>query len=115
MKRVIRSLDQIVAECAGLKQIRREELFCGDVVIITTRNSIYSVKVLENDRYAVSGGWFDREGLAPAQTTIAGCTWGGSVIKADIIAACGLCVEFGNHLMTSAIQKIVVIRQRQLN
>jgi hypothetical protein len=46
------------------------------------------------------------------QLGIAGCTWGGSAIKIDIVAACGLCLEFTNRLTTSPIQKIFLFRQQ---
>jgi hypothetical protein len=57
--------------------------------------------------YSVSGGWFDKKGLSPMTTRIAGCTWGGSAIKVDTAAVCGLRLEFGNRLITSTIQKII--------
>jgi hypothetical protein len=44
------------------------------------------------------------------KTTITGCTLGGSVIKLDIVAACGLRLEFGNRVVTTPIQKVYVIR-----
>jgi len=103
------SLDAIVAQSEHLKQVRKAELKFGDWVIVVTLNSIYSIRVIEEGLYLVSGGWFDREGKSPLRTTIAGCTWGGSTIKTDIVAACGLSVEFGNRVVTSAIQKIVVV------
>ena len=56
------------------------------------------------------GGWFDNEGLSPFKTTINGCTWGGRAIKVDVVAACGLHLEFGNQLITSRIQKVDVLR-----
>jgi hypothetical protein len=34
---------------------------------------------------------------------------GGSIIKVDIVAACGLSLEFGNRVVTSTIQKIFVV------
>ena len=37
--------------------------------------------------------------------------WGGSAIKHDIVAACGLFLEFGNWVITTRIQKIRVIRR----
>jgi hypothetical protein len=39
-----------------------------------------------------------------------GCTWGGSAIKQDILAACGLHLEFGNTVRTTPIRQISVIR-----
>ncbi len=35
---------------------------------------------------------------------------GGSVIKHDIVAACGLRLEFGNRVVTSRIRAVRVIR-----
>jgi len=104
------SLDKIVESTTHLKQVRKVDLQYGDLVLITTRNSVYSVRVLNNGFYLISGGWFDRKGLSPMKTTITGCTWGGSIIKMDLIAACGLCLEFGNRVVTTAIQKVCVIR-----
>lgn len=103
------SLDAIIAQSEKLKQVRKADLHFGDWLIVVTLNSVYSMRVIENGYYLVSGGWFDKNGLSPLKTTIAGCTWGGSIIKVDIAAACGLCLEFGNRVVTSVIQKIVVV------
>lgn len=105
-----RTLEAIVKDAARLQLIHKAELRSGDWVLVTTANSTYSIRVLEDNFYAISGGWFDREGLSPLKTTIAGCTWGGSALKFDIVAACGLHLEFGNRVVTSAIQKVRVIR-----
>ena len=93
-----------------MEQVRKEDLQFGDLVVITTLNSVYSVYVLGNGSYLVSGGWFDRKGLSPVNTTITGCTFGGRIIKLDIVAACGLRLEFGNRVVTTPIQKACVIR-----
>jgi len=53
--------------------------------------------------------------MSPVTTSIAGCTWGGSSIKVNIVAACGLCLEFGNRLITSPIQRIIVVRRENLS
>ena len=103
------NLDAIIAQSEQLKQVYKNDLHFGDWVIIVTLNSVYSIRVIEDEFYLVSGGWFDRKGVAPLKTTIAGCTWGGSILKADIVAACGLSLEFGNRVVTSAIQKIFVV------
>jgi hypothetical protein len=103
------SLEAIVEKSKQLKQVRKADLQFGDWVIVETLNSVYSMRVVEGGAYLVSGGWFDHNGLSPMKTTISGCTWGGSIIKMDIVAACGLCLEFGNRVMTSPIQKIFVI------
>ena len=88
----------------------KKDLCFGDWVLITTKNSTYSICVLDNDLYSVSGGWFDREGISPLKTTINGCTWGGSAIKHDIVAGQGLFLEFGNQILTTRIQSVHVIR-----
>ena len=77
---------------------------------MTTENSVYSIEVLADATYCVRGGWFDRQKQSPVTTSIAGCTWGGSVIMNDIVAACGLHLEFGNRLLTSRIREVLDIR-----
>lgn len=109
MKRCGYTLEKIVESAIDLKQVRKESLRCGDLVILTTRNSVYSIRVLDNGQYSVSGGWFDRQGLSPMKTTIRGCTWGGSMIKVDVVAACGLRLEFGNRVVTTTIREVCVI------
>lgn len=102
-------LAALVEQAQQLKQVHKADLQYGDWVIVTTLNSVYSIRAMDGDDYLVSGGWFDRHGLSPFKTAIHGCTWGGSIIKLDIVAACGLCLEFGNRVVTSTIQKIVVV------
>ena len=104
------SLERIVEGTFHLKQVRKTDLQFGDMVLITTRNSVYSIYVLDNESYLVYGGWFDRKGLSPIKASISGCTWGGSIIKVDTLAACGLRLEFGNRVVTTAIQKVSVLR-----
>ena len=77
---------------------------------VETENSVYDIAVLEDSTYSISGGWFDRQGVSPVRISIAGCTWGGTVIKNDIVAACGLHLEFGNRVVTSRIREVHVIR-----
>ncbi|MGH9368714.1 MAG: hypothetical protein ACRD3M_13690 [Thermoanaerobaculia bacterium] len=77
---------------------------------VETENSIYEISVLEDASYSISGGWFDRQGLSPVRLSIAGCTWGGTVIENDIVAACGLHLEFGNRVVTSRIREVHVMR-----
>jgi hypothetical protein len=102
-------LGEIVNNSEQLALIHKNELQPGDQVLLKTLNSVYRIKVLDHGYYTVSGGWFDKEKLSPLKTTISGCTWGGCIIKTDVVAACGLCVEFGNKVMTSRIKKIFYI------
>ncbi len=103
------SLNKIIESADKLPAVKKSDLHVGDWVYVKTLNSCYALRVLGNGKYSVSGGWFDRKGTSPATMTIAGCTWGGSAIKVDVVAACGLSLEFGNRLITSSIQKIFVL------
>lgn len=105
-----RTVDAIVEQAGGMDSVRKADLRRGDRVLVATENSIYAVDVEEGAVYSVSGGWFDRQGLSPAKISIAGCTWGGSAIKRDIVAARGLHLEFANRVVTSRIRQVRVIR-----
>ncbi|MFQ5648977.1 MAG: hypothetical protein ACE5IY_03465 [bacterium] len=103
------ALDYPARETEPLQEIRKSDLSIGDRVVLQTINTTYSIRVVKDDIYLVSGGWFDQNRLSPMKTTIVGCTWGGSAVKQDLVAACGLCVEFGNQVVTTPIQRICVI------
>jgi hypothetical protein len=100
------TLTDIVEESQALNQLHKSSLKAGDTIILKTMNSVYLIKVLEEEQYAVSGGWFDKTYSSPVTTTINGCTWGSSIIKNDVVAACGLHLEFGNKVVTSRITEI---------
>ena len=100
------------AEQAGrYDSVRKDDLRRGDRLLIATENSVYTIEVLDDASFRIRGGWFDRQGLSPARISIAGCTWGGAAIKNDIVAACGLHLEFGNRIVTSRIREVHVIRE----
>lgn len=108
---LFRTLDAMVDRSSHLEEIRKSELKFGDWLLVTTANdATYSIRVLDDGNVCVTGGWFDRHELSPFKTRINGCTWGGSAIKTDIVAACGLCLEFANRVVTSYIRKIIVFR-----
>jgi hypothetical protein len=103
------ALSDIVEHSQQLRQIRKTDLAPGDRLFVKTRNSVYDIQVLGSGVYSVSGGWFDKKGLSPMKLGIAGCTWGGTAIKVDIVAASGLRLEFQDRLVTSTIQKIILL------
>ena len=109
------SLNRLTQMADQLRQVRKAELQAGDWVIVLTEHSTYRVRVLKNGRYEVSGGWFDRKFSVPVEVGIVGCTWGGSAVKIDVVAACGLRLEFGNKVKTSCIREIIVFRNAVLN
>lgn len=106
-----RTLGAIVDHSQRLEPVRKTDLSTGDWMVVTTRNSTYSLCYLGQERYAVSGGWFDRQCSAPLTVSVNGCTWGGSAIKSDILAAPGLFLEFGNRVRTTRIQSVEVFRR----
>jgi hypothetical protein len=106
----LRTVNAIVEQIGHAGSVRKEDLHLGDRLQVATENSVYSIQFLGDATYRISGGWFDRQGISPVRTSIAGCTWGGSVIKNDIVAACGLHLEFGNRVVTSRIRRVHVIR-----
>ena len=107
-----RTVNAILAHGRLSQPVQKSELRRGDRVVVATENSVYCINVLGDSTYSVWGGWFDRQGVSPVRLSISGCTWGGSVIKQDIVAACGLRLEFGNRVVTSRIQAIRVIRRK---
>jgi hypothetical protein len=104
------SLNTLTASASLFPQVAKNDLARGDWVVLRTIRSIYTLRVLDGGLYEASGGWFDKKGLSPLRIRVSGATWGGSAIMPTVLAACGLRVEFQNRLITSPVQKIVVIR-----
>ena len=98
-----------VSHAERLEEVRKKDLRAGDRVLVTTKNSTYVIWVLGEGVYRVSGGWFDRKFSSPQRMGINGCTWGGSAIKQDVVAARGLRLEFGNSVLTTQIRHVRVI------
>jgi hypothetical protein len=98
-----RTVDCLVGQLDLLPTIGKKDLVSGDQLTITTENSVYSFLVLENFRYIVHGGWFDRNVADPVPIAVNGCTFGGSVIMTDIVAGIGLRIEFANGVVTSPV------------
>ena len=109
---VAHTLEAAVDEARILDVVRKKDVHDGDRVVVSTRNSRYTIWALGNGLYWVWGGWFDLQGSSPQRMTINGCTWGGSAIKRDIVAARGLRLEFGNTVLTTPIEQVRVVRAR---
>lgn len=106
---VARTLDAIV-RCAGeLPVTRKQDLQPGDCVIVSTKNSVYRLRALGGDLFLPSGGWFDQT-QSRDPVTVNGCTFGGSAICTDVVAAIGLFLEFGNNVSTTRIRDVRVLR-----
>ena len=105
-----RTLAGILDHARSDDVIRKTDLGWGDRVIVRTRNSVYSLWALGGDTFAVSGGWFDKQATQPSTVNVNGCTYGGSVIRHDVVAGTGLFLEFGNSVSTTRIQDVRVER-----
>jgi hypothetical protein len=105
-----RDLDALAAESDQLQVVTRADLRSGDWLVIKTRNSVYSLCLLEDGTYSVAGGWFDRNGVSPQRVGVNGCTFGGSAIKSDVVAGRGLFLEFDNRVTTTRIREARVLR-----
>lgn len=106
----VRTVDAILEQVGRFEAIRKADLRRGDRVLVATENSLYCIHVEAEGSYSVSGGWFDKNGMSPVTLSISGCTWGGTAIKRDLVAARGLRLEFGNRVVTSPIRGVQVIR-----
>jgi len=109
----IRTLGALIDQGPYSDAVWRRQLSRGDMLLVRTRNSLYSIGVLGDDRFLVSGGWFDSNDLAPLTVSINGCTHGGRAIRPDLIAARGLFLEFSNRVLTTRIQSVELVRADQ--
>jgi hypothetical protein len=99
-------IDDLTEAAGAAGGVKRRELDPGDRVIVSTRNSVYSLTVRTDGAFDVSGGWFEREGSGPATVEVLGCTAGGHALFTDHIAAPGLFLEFADGLRTTRIRSV---------
>ena len=96
-----------LAEAADhIAGVRRADLAIGDRLLVATRNSIYTLAALADGRFAVSGGFFERQGRSRVELAVAGCTAGGRALFRDIVAAPGLFLEFADGTHTTRIRQV---------
>jgi hypothetical protein len=105
-KRKAIPLDGLTEAADLVDGVRRRELDPGDRVVISTKNSVYSLTARADGSFDVSGGWFEREGVGATRVEIRGCTAGGHAIFTDHIAARGLFMEFADGLRTTRIKSV---------
>lgn len=112
--RRFRSLDAMLRHLGASYGVLRRDLGPEDELTVRTRNSTYRIRRAGVSCFEVHGGWFDRQPRFRRRVEIVGCTWGGSAVCADLLAAPGLFLEFGNSVRTTRIQQ-VVMASRQLD
>lgn len=109
------SLSDLARSSALTNRVRKAELRVGDTVFVRTSNSLYTIRLGNDGKFLVSGGWFSRYSATPVAMTITGCTWGGSAILVDAVAAIGQRIEFANRVVTSPVSSFFVIPREILN
>ena len=96
-----------LAEAAGVfGGVRRQDIEPGDRIVVSTKNSVYSLTARIDGTFEVSGGWFEREGDGSVSVEVLGCTAGGHALFTDHIAAPGLFMEFADGLRTTRIRTV---------
>jgi hypothetical protein len=105
-------IDDLAQAADVVGGVRRRDLESGDRVIVSTKNSVYSLTARADGSFDVSGGWFEREGSGSATVEVLGCTAGGHALFTEHIAAPGLFLEFGDGLRTTRIRTVRAIPSR---
>ncbi|MBD3854207.1 MAG: hypothetical protein IFJ96_05445 [Acidobacteria bacterium] len=103
------ALDGLTEVADLVDGVKRRNLDPGDRIVISTKNSVYSLTARADGLFDVSGGWFEREGEGETRVEIRGCTAGGHAIFADHVAAKGLFMEFADGLRTTRIKSVRLI------
>ncbi len=109
------SLNSFMRFTSRTPAVLKSQIHRGDICYVRTMNSTYEIRALGDNLYTVSGGWFDTRRISPVILPIHGCTLGSSMIHIGLIAARGLCIEFGNRVITSKVQSILLLRNHCYN
>jgi hypothetical protein len=107
--RVALALGALVSAATQIEAVRRSDLAAGDRLLVSTRNSIYSLELRADGRFDVSGGWYSRHAESGAEghtLAVSGCTAGGHALFTSIVAAPGLFLEFGDGTRTTRIRRV---------
>jgi len=99
-------VDRLTKAAEHIEGVRRREVATGDRVIVSTKNSIYSLTACGDGSFIVSGGWFEREGQGATRLEVHGCTAGGRALFTDLIAAPGLFLELSDGTQTTRIRSV---------
>ena len=103
------ALGDLTSAADALAGIRRSDLAPGDRLLVSTKNSIYSLVARADGRFDISGGRFARDPEAGSSTRtleVHGCTAGGNALFTRIVAAPGLFLELGDGTRTTRIRRV---------
>ena len=99
-------IDDLAEAAEVVGGVHRRDLSPGDRVVVSTKNSVYSLTACADGCFLASGGWFEREGGGESRIEILGCTAGGHALFTEHIAAPGLFLEFADGLRTTRIRNV---------
>ncbi len=94
-------IDRLAQAAENVGGVLRADLTPGDRVIVSTKNSVYSLTSCADGSFIVSGGWYELQGLGESRTEVRGCTAGGSALLTEHVAAPGLFLEFEDEIQYS--------------
>ena len=103
------ALGDLTSAAEALAGIRRGDVAPGDRLLVSTKNSIYSLVARADGRFDISGGRFARESGPDGGTQtleVHGCTAGGHALFTRIVAAPGLFLELGDGTRTTRIRRV---------
>lgn len=109
-------LDSLVTAADALEGVRRGDLAPGDRLLVSTKNSIYSLVARGDGRFDISGGRFARDpepGGGTRTLEVNGCTAGGHALYTTLVAAPGLFLELGDGTRTTRIRRVRCIRRHR--
>jgi hypothetical protein len=104
------SIEALASQVPGVAAVRECDVAMGDWLIVRTKNSTYALRANGDGTFEASGGWFHRHPGDGVRLRIAGCTWGGSALLIGVLAAPGMCLEFGNRVTTTRIREVRHLR-----
>ena len=78
------NLEHLTKHASLAVGVRRSELREGDVLMLYTRNSVYTARFLGKGRFAVTGGWVGLNTGSPDEIAITGSTWAGQVYSSRV-------------------------------
>jgi hypothetical protein len=108
-RRIAVPLEALAAASDRIAGVRRSDLAAGDRVLVSTRNSIYTLVARSDGRFEVAGGWYARRadrGAESPTVAVLGCTAGGRALFTAIVAAPGMFLEFGDGTRTTRIRHV---------
>ncbi len=106
-------IDDLAEAAEIVGGVKRSDLEAGDRVVVSTRNSVYSLTARTDGSFEVSGGWVEREGAGTVRVEVLGCNAGGHALFSEHIAAPGLFMEFADGLRTTRVRSARLIPERE--